>query len=305
MTDPILFDEAFMRKLEQLSLVVRRIKRGYFKGERRSLRRGQSVEFADYRNYVHGDDLRALDWNIYARLERPFIKLFEEEVDQTVHLLFDTSASMDWPLHSGSLLGQTAPENKWQFGRRLVAALGYIALTNNDRLYVAGLAGAGYLPWGPERRRQSIHRLLGFLSEQKATGSTDLAQSLRRYAQQAKRPGLLFLISDFLTTDEYLSGLSALQNRGHEIAILHLLSPDEIDPALSGDFQLQDVETGAQRDLTVNATMKKLYRQHFEAWQGEIQQFCQRRNINYALVSTDQPFEALILRHLRQRGFVR
>ena len=303
MSAPTLFDELFMRKLEQLSLAVRRIKRGRFKGERRSLRRGQAVEFADYRNYVQGDDLRALDWNIYARLERPFIKLFEEEVDQTVHLLLDASASMNWPLPAG--LGQPLEQNKWYYGRRLVAALGYIALSNSDRLYVAGLAAEGYTPWGPERRRQSIHRLLSFLAGYPAAGTANLSSILSYYAQKAKRPGLLFLISDFLAPDDYQAGLSALQSQGHEVAVLHLLSPDEIEPAFSGDFQLQDVETGLKRDLTINAVMKKLYRQHFTAWQEGIQQFCQRRNINYALVSTKQPFEELLLYYLRQRGFVR
>ena len=304
MTEPILFDEPFMRKLEQLSLVVRRVKSGHYKGERRSTRRGQSVEFADYRNYVRGDDLRALDWNIYARLERPFIKLFEEEVDQTVYLLIDASTSMDWP-PSANPLTPISPENKWYFGRRLLAALGYIALTNNDRLHLAGLNGSDYRPWGPERNRRATHRLLSFLADLPAQGETNLARSLSRYAQQAKRPGLLFLISDFLTADDYQAGLSALQNRGHELAVLHLLSPDEIDPVLSGDFQLQDIETGQQRDITVNTGMTRLYQQQFAAWQGELEQFCRRRNINYALVSTQQSFEGLILRYLRQRGFVR
>lgn len=304
MSDALLFDEPFMRKLEQLSLVVRRIKSGHLKGDRRSNRRGRSVEFADYRNYVRGDDLRALDWNIYARLERPFIKLFEEEIDQTVYLLIDTSASMDWP-PSNNPLEQTSSENKWHFGRRLLAALGYIALTNSDRLYVAGLSGQSYIPWGPERSRRAAHRLLRFLAEQPAQGETHVVQSLTRYAQQAKRPGLVFLISDFLTSDDYQAGLSALQNRGHEVSVLHLLSPDEIEPALSGDFQLQDVETGLQRDMTINATMARLYRQQFDAWQGGLQQFCQRRNMNYAFVSTQQSFEQVILHFLRQRGFVR
>ncbi|MFQ5577375.1 MAG: DUF58 domain-containing protein, partial [Anaerolineae bacterium] len=181
MSLPLLFDEPFMRQLEQLSLVARRIRSGHFRGERRSAKRGQSVEFADYRNYVRGDDLRALDWNIYARLERPFIKLFEEEVDQTVHILFDASASMDWP--------PRPPEHhKWTYARRLAAALGYIALAANDRLTVAGLAEEGPVVWGPERRRQSVHRLLGFLSEFSAAGQTRLPAALTRYAGQAKRP---------------------------------------------------------------------------------------------------------------------
>jgi uncharacterized protein (DUF58 family) len=302
----ILFDESFMRKLEQLSLIARRIRSGYVRGERRSTKRGQSIEFADYRHYVRGDDLRALDWNIYARLERPFIKLFEEEVDQTVHLLFDASASMDWPAHP--------PEyHKWTYARRLVAALGYIALAGHDRLYVAGLNADQSNTWGPERRRQSIHRLLGFLSNYPASGETRMNQVLTHYAQQTKRPGLVFLLSDFFipflegegVRGGYQSGLSALQYQGHEITILHLLSPDEVNPLLSGDFQLQDVETKVKQDITINATVKKLYRQQFTAWQGELEQFCRRRDLNYALITTDQPFEALILRYLRQRGFVR
>ena len=121
------------------------------------------------------------------RLERPFIKLFEEEVDQTVHLLIDASASMDWP-QTANFSGQSSPQNKWTYGRRLLAALGYIALTNQDRLYVAALDEAGFSPWGPDRRRHSIHPLLGFLSDKAANGTTSLAQSLTRYAQQAKRP---------------------------------------------------------------------------------------------------------------------
>ncbi|HHJ06370.1 MAG TPA: DUF58 domain-containing protein [Anaerolineae bacterium] len=301
MTNDALFDEAFMRKLEQLSLVARKIRSGKFRGERKSAKRGQSVEFADYRNYTRGDDLRALDWNIYARLERPFIKLFEEEVDQTVHILFDASASMDWPLNR-------AEHNKWIYARRLVASLGYIALANNDRLYVSALSEDKSAVWGPERRKQSIHRLLGFLAKYPAAGQTRLSPSLTRYAQQAKRPGLLFLISDFLTnnaSDSYESGLSALQYRGHEVAVLHLLSPDEIAPSLSGDFQLQDVESGAKQEITVNATMKKLYRQQFTVWQGELEQFCRKHNINYALVASDKPFERLMLRYLRRRGFVK
>ncbi|RME47886.1 MAG: DUF58 domain-containing protein [Caldilineae bacterium] len=295
---PLLFDEAFLRKLERLSLVARRARSGYFRGERRSTRRGQSVEFADYRNYVRGDDLRALDWNIYARLERPFIKLFEEEVDQTVHILFDASASMDWPPHP-------AEHHKWNYARRLAAALGYIALANHDRLTVAALSGDAFTPWGPERRRRSIHRLLAFLSDLPAAGQTRLVPALTRYAGQTKRPGLLFLLSDLLTPEDLRPGLSTLQYRGHEIALLHLLSPDEVTPSLAGDLQLQDVETAARQDITINATVKTLYRQKFDAWQGEIEGFCRQRGIHYTLLTTDRPFETLVLHFLRQRGFVR
>lgn len=296
--DPLLFDVSFMHRLEQLALVARRIRSGQFRGEKRSSRRGQSVEFADYRNYTPGDDLRSLDWNIYARLDRPFIKLFEEEIDQSVHILLDASGSMDWPT-------RPTDHHKWTFARRLAAALGYIALANHDRLHVAGLTAESPVVWGPERHRRSIHRLLGFLSEFQSVGETHLTPALTRYAQRVKRPGLLFLLSDFLTAEDYQTGLSALQHHGHEITILHLLSPDEIEPALSGDFRLEDIETDAAQDITVNATMKELYRRQFENWQGDLSTYCRRRNINYALIPTDQPFEALLLQHFRQRGLVR
>lgn len=305
MSDPILFDPAFLQRLERLALVVRRIKRGYLKGERRSRRRGQSVEFADYRNYVPGDDLRALDWNIYARLEKPFIKLFEEEVDQTVHILVDASGSMDWPPAGAELVGERSPYNKWHYARRLAAALGYIALSNQDRLYVAGLSEDRFRRWGPERNRQSVHKLLAFLSGYESGGLTSLTAALDRYARQARRAGLLFIISDFLSDDDLQAGLSALQYRGHEITLLHLLSPDEIEPTLGGDLQLVDVESGIRRDISINSTMLALYRQHFVAWQEGLAQLCHRRGINYALIGADHPFDELILRHLRQRGFVR
>ncbi len=295
---PSLFDESFLRKLEQLSLIARRVRRGQFRGERRSTRRGQSVEFADYRNYVRGDDLRALDWNIYARLERPFIKLFEEEVDQTVHILLDASGSMDFPASPPAY-------HKWNYARRLAVSLGYIALANHDRLFTASLTAADLRLWGPDRRRQAVHQLLEFLGDAPASGETHLAAALTRYARQVKRPGLLFVISDFLTVDPYRDGLRALLQRGHEITLLHLLSPAEIEPTLVGDFQLCDVETDATQDVTINATLSKLYRQHFEAWQQDLAQFCGKRNIHYALISTDLPFEQIILQYLRRRGWVR
>jgi len=297
LTSP-LFDEAFLRKLEHLSLVARRIRRDSFRGDRRSRRRGQSIEFADYRNYVRGDDLRALDWNIFARLERPFIKLFEDEIEQSVHILLDASGSMDWP-------PSPAEHHKWRFARRLAASLGYIALAGHDRLFVAGLSGEQVAGWGPHRRRRALHPLLTFLDDLPAQGETRLGTALTRYAGQTKRPGLLFVISDFLTADPYQAGLSALQSAGYETIVLHLLSPDEVNPALAGDVQLRDVESGQTQDASVNSTLTRLYREQFAAWQADLTATCARWGINYAQISTDVPFEQVILQHLRRRGWLR
>jgi uncharacterized protein (DUF58 family) len=292
-----LFDETFMRRLERLSLVTRRVRTGRAQGERRSTKRGSSVEFADYRNYTPGDDLRRLDWRIYARLERPFIKLFEEEEDQTVHLVLDASASMDWP-------EADRPLNKWDFSRKLAAALSYMALTGGDRVTLSHLGQAGHHTWGPRRGRRHIHDLLNHLSTLTAAGPTDLNAALRRVAMARHRPGLLFLISDFFSPAGYETGLAALGRAGYEINILHLLSPDEIEPDLTGDLRLHDVETGQAQDISLNPTLRTLYRQRFQAWQTTLERACFSRDINYVMLNTSLTFDAVILGHLRRRGLV-
>jgi uncharacterized protein (DUF58 family) len=293
-----LFDETFMRRLERLSLVARRVRAGRGRGERRSTKRGASVEFADYRDYRPGDDLRRLDWRVYARLERPFIKLFEEEEDQTVHLVLDASASMAWP-------EAETERNKWHFGCKLIAALGYIALAGGDRLTVSLLRDSASHTWGPHRGRGRIHGLLEQLAGTTAGGSTELNGALRQLAMARLRPGLLFLISDFFAPTGYEPGLAALGQSGHEINILHLLSPDEVDPGLAGDLRLTDVETGQSQEITIDPAMRRLYRQRFAAWRDGLERHCFGRDMNYVTLETSLAFDAVILGFLRQRGLVR
>jgi uncharacterized protein (DUF58 family) len=295
---PPLFSETFLRRLERVSLIVRRIRSGHNKGERRSHKRGSSVEFADYRNYSPGDDLRRLDWRVYARLERPFIKLFEEEEDQTIHLVADASGSMNWPEGEAEL-------NKWNFSRKLAAALGYIALASGDRLTVSQLSQGRHDQWGPYRGRGQVHNLLHHLSSLVAGGPTDLNAALRHLALAKHRPGLLFLITDFFSPGGYEQGLAALGNAGYEINILHLLSPDEMEPDLLGDLRLHDVETGETQEVTLDPGLHWLYRQRFEAWRDAIESYCFSRNINYLTLSSSLVFENVMLGYLRQRGFVR
>ena len=163
----MILEESFLRRLEQLSLVARRMRAGQTAGERRSTKRGASVEFADYRDYVQGDDLRRVDWNIYARLDRPFIKLFEEEEDLAVCVLLDGSGSMDWGSELGN--GGSGELNKWLYARRLAASLAYVALTSGDRLAVASLQSpTSDLPFGPVRGRGHALRLFQWLDELEA-----------------------------------------------------------------------------------------------------------------------------------------
>jgi uncharacterized protein (DUF58 family) len=292
-----LFDETTLHKLEQLTLVAERVRVGVMKGDRRSRKRGTSIEFADYRNYTKGDDLRRLDWNVYARLERPFIKLLEEEEDLSVHLLVDGSASMDWP--------EAGDEHKLSYALRLAGALGHIALTSGDLLTVTLLNSGGNQKWGPFRGQQNSLRLLQFLETGQAAGITDLNQSLRRYAQRASRPGLLFLLSDLLSPNGFQDGLNALQSRGYEVGLIHVLSPDEVDPPISGDLKLVDLETGQDAEITLDATTLDQYRQRLQEWQTETAVHCASRAIHYIPLTTSTPWEQIVMQTLRLKGVIK
>ncbi len=326
-----LFDADFMRKLERLSLISRKLKAGQLKGERRSPRRGQSVEFADYRTYTHGDDLRRVDWNAYARMERLFIKLYQEEEDLTVHILLDASKSMDWgdpnavtltapvaPVDKGTATNTSGPvvkqaegidtrgQNKLVYSKRVAAALGYISLSNLDRLSVTAFSKAGLQRFSAVRGKGHAVSLLRFVAGVRAEGETDLDLLLRQYASQAKYPGLLFVLSDCLVEGGGIEGLKALQAAGHEVHLLHILAPAEVNPelALLGDLRLRDIETGATQEVSIESGILDLYREKFREWQGGIEGFCRRRGINYLQVTTDMPFEDMVLQYMRQRGVV-
>jgi uncharacterized protein (DUF58 family) len=292
-----LFDEKTLRKLEKLTLVASRVRAGVMKGERRSTKRGTSIEFADYRNYARGDDLRRLDWNIFARLERPFIKLLEEEEDLAVHLLIDASESMNWPHESDE-------QNKFRFAQRVLAGLAYISLGTGDQLTVAELGGQKTV-WGPYRGRGYTFSLLDFVGKMKTAGETDLSGDLKSYALHGSRPGLCLLISDLLSPTGYQDGIAALQGRGYEVGLIHVLSPDEVQPQLSGDLQLIDVETEIAQNVSVDTAMHDLYIQRLLAWRDEIGVNCLRRGVHYATVETSTPWEELILFELRRLGVVR
>jgi uncharacterized protein (DUF58 family) len=302
-----LFDESTLRKLEQLTLVAERVRVGVMKGDRRSRKRGTSIEFADYRNYTKGDDLRRLDWNVYARLERPFIKLLEEEEDLAVHLLIDASASMNWPDENNqqSIINSQQSTNKLVYGLQLAGALGHISLTSGDLLTASLLHSGGDRHWGPHRNQQNSLRLLQFLETGAAGGVTDLNLSLRNYALYGRRPGLLFLISDLLSPNGYQDGLNALQSRGYEVGLIHLLSPDEVEPPVSGDLKLVDVETGQDAEITLDPTTLNQYRERLREWQSEIANYCAGRGVHYIPVTTDLPWEQLVMQTLRIKGVVK
>lgn len=309
-TEP-LFDEPFLRKLERLAVLSRQTMAGQMQGERRSPKRGQSVEFADFRPYTPGDDFRRIDWNAYARLERFFLKLFVEEEDLTVHLLLDTSRSMDW--------GQP---DKLRYAQRAAGALGYVALAGLDRVTVTALGtkdrkdgNLGYL--APHRGKGQAMTLFAFLQSLTAQGHINLGTRLQAYAAASTRPGPLILFSDLFDTTPQsdnsgtfrsstcADGLNALAARGFEVTILHILAPDEVKPDLSGDLKLLDSETKAAVEITADYDLLQRYHDGLAAWQEELRRFCGAWGMHYVQVETSVPLEELLFAWLRRQGVLR
>jgi uncharacterized protein (DUF58 family) len=288
--DPTVFDESFLRQLERLLVLMRSPVRGGLKGGRRSVKRGQSVEFADYRDYALGDDLRQLDWNVYARLERLFVKLFIEEEDVTVTLLIDASASM------------TAGEpSKLVFAKRAAAALGYIGLASEDRVTVSALAGRVSRRRASMRGSGRIFRLLADLSAiEAADGPTDLVAAARHAAAQLHGKGVVILLSDLLdpTADKVIRELAAT---GSELIVLHVLSPDELDPRLEGDLRLVDVETGEGVDVTVDLPTLDAYKARLAAWKAAFADLAAKRRASYVDLPSDANLADLMFNELRRR----
>jgi uncharacterized protein (DUF58 family) len=301
----LLLPEPIRRRLDGLLLMAKQIRSGSMKGERRSVKRGTSIEFADYRNYVPGDDLRKLDWNVYARLEKPYIKLLEDEEDLAVHILLDTSASMNWPNASEAEAGGNPEHNKLRFAQRICAALAYISLTTGDRLMLNAMSDSGTNFFGPVRGKAQTVPMLRFAQRIAAQGMTDLNHTLRQYAIREKRPGLVFIVSDMFSPSGYSEGLNTLLGKGHEVCIIHLLSPDEIAPPVAGDLRLLDIETGAAQEITVDATMRSIYQQRLTSWLDAMRDDCARKGVHYIMVSTDTPYEKVLLFELRKLGIVK
>ena len=293
----MLFTESFLRKLERLSVMSRRAMSGQLQGERRSPKRGQSVEFADFRPYTPGDDFRRIDWNAYARLERFFLKLFVEEEDLTVHILVDVSRSMDW-----------GEPNKLEYALRAAGAMGYIALAGLDRVTVTTLGVAnsqnGHLGYfSPHRGKQSANALFTFLEAHlppASSSATPLAAELQSYAARVTQPGPLILISDLLDPAFEVSNLNPLAAKGFEITLLHTLSPDEMNPKLSGDLKLLDSESGAEVEITADYDLLQRYRNGLSDWQAELRRFCGARGMHYVPVETSIPLEELLFAWMRQ-----
>jgi uncharacterized protein (DUF58 family) len=282
------FTPEFLAQLERLTLASRRTFRGRVKGERRSPRKGQSVEFSDYRPYGIGDDLRYVDWNIYGRLDRLHVKLFVDEEDLCVHLLVDASNSMDF-----------GRPTKLRYAARVAAALGFVGLVSLERVGVGVLREKVSEGWPPTRGRNQFVALVDFLAGLRAGGATSLNHGLANYAMRAREPGLVVLFSDLLDPAGFEPGVRALLERRFEVHIVHVLTPEELHPTLAGDLRLHDSETSEMREITVDGDALRGYRQRLGQFLERVEGFCRSAEIGYRRVTTEMPAEEFVLSHLR------
>ena len=287
------FDSEFLKKLEYLYIISKKIFAGRIKAERRSTRRGVSVEFADYRNYTAGDDFRYIDWNAFARLDELLLKLYEEREDLHIYFLVDASRSMTY----GEL-------PKLMYAKRVAAALAYIGLSNLDRVSISAFTDADTNRLPTERGKGKIFTVLDFLDGIDGTGETNLERSFRNFVHTTKRRGLIVLISDLFDPSGFADGLNVLKFQKHDLFVIHIVDEKETNPELLGDYHLVDVETDELRPVTINESHLKRYKALFQKYCDDLDRYCIQREIGLVRTTTQSPFEELILRIFRMGGFV-
>ncbi len=293
-----------LRRLEQFQLIAARRAKSSAKGERRSRARGQSVEFADYRNYVLGDDLRYLDWNLFGRLDRLFLKLYEEERELPVRIFLDASESMAFGLPA-----------KFDFARQIAAAIGYVALCGFDRVsvhvfpepqavqeselagYTHQMAIRGALR-GVRGKKSSL-QYFSNLTALRVGGVADFNSAMKRGVLESRQAGVAVVLSDFLDPAGYEPGLMALVGRGFQVNAIQILSPEELDPSTFGDLRLVDSETGNLQEVTFGRYRLAAYRQSVANYVQRLREFCQARGAHFFSISSGEPIEDLLLRQLR------
>jgi uncharacterized protein (DUF58 family) len=294
-----LLDPEFIQKLERLSINSNRLFPGKVKGEKRSPRRGSSVEFADFREYTPGDDLRYVDWKAYARLERLFLKLFVEEEDLSIHMLLDASQSMLYPVET-----PVGKMTKFDYARKIAAALAYVGLIRYDRVHVAGFSQSLGRRVPVLRGRESVPTLFRYLEEISAGGRTDFVHALRNYAARYASPGVCVVLSDFFDPN-WERGVRALLSQRFQVVLLQVLAPEEVEPNFVGDLRLVDAETGEAREVSITPTVLENYREAFDRFCTSLAELSAKHGMAYIQATTDTPIEDLLLKTLRTAGLLK
>jgi uncharacterized protein (DUF58 family) len=290
-----LFDDRFLKTLEHLHMVSRKVFAGNLRAERRTRKVGSGIEFADHRTYARGDDFRYIDWNLYGRLDKLLLRLFEEEEDLYIYILVDVSDSM--------AIGTPLP--KLHYAMQVGAALTYVGLANLDRVAVMPFAGKLIDRLPPSRGKNRIFRVFEFLRQCDIGGQTDLAECMKTFVGQNKRRGLAVLISDFYDPVGFEQGLNTLRYNKFEPFVLQVYDKREAEPQLHGDLALVDCETGDTREVTVSRSLLEAYQREHERYCKELEAYCTKYAMAFFRTHTSIPFDELVLRIFRSGGFLR
>jgi uncharacterized protein (DUF58 family) len=287
-----LFDSDFLKKLEYLSLVSRRVFRGQLLAQRRTMQLGGGIEFADHREYTPGDDFRYLDWNVFARHDELLLKRFQEEEDLHVYLLLDCSRSMAF-----------GDPPKFDYARQVAAALGYIALADLDRVAVVAFAGDIVADFPLARGKGRILAMIKFLEGLECQGATtNLARVVRNFVHRGQRRGLAVVLSDLFDPNGFQQGLDLLRHHRHEPHVVQIFDRREAEPAIKGDVELVDVESATIRKVTITERNLRQYRRIFQEFLESVRHYCNTYGIGGTLAATEIPFDELLLRMMRAAG---
>jgi uncharacterized protein (DUF58 family) len=287
------FDAEFLKKLERLRIVAKRLSWATAKGEHASSRKGFSLEFADYRRYQRGDDLRYVDWNVYRRLERLLLKVFTAEEEMNIYLLIDVSRSM----------GQGNPR-KIDYAKKTAAALSYIGLKNLDRVGGASFSSTLHPPLALGRGRNQVLKLFRYIEGLSSAGETNLRATVESFGRLFHHPGLVIIISDLFDPDGWRSALEELASKKHQLLVIHIVNEQEVHPKALGDVALVDVEGGRERKFFLDEELVRRFERELQAYFGEIEALCASRRIDYVRTTTDVPFDEFVLQTLRQASSV-
>lgn len=287
--DSLFLDSEFLKKLEYLAFLSKRIRKGSMRGEHFTYKKGSSLEFRDHRSYNPGDDFRYIDWNVYSRLRKLFVKLFAAEEDLTINILVDTSSSM-----------ADSKSEKLTYAKKLAAALGYIGLSNLERVGLVSFQSKIESSLPAIRRKNQSFGMFNFLSTLEADGGTELNKVLLNFASKTKRPGLMIIISDFMDPDGMKEGILSLIYNKYDIVLLHVLSEEEISPSISGNSKLTDSETGTFEAINIDKHILGIYQKELRKYLSELENFSLQHGLEYMRTSTSIPFDEVILKYLRQ-----
>jgi uncharacterized protein (DUF58 family) len=280
---PTLFDSEFLKKLEYLNLIARRLVFGRRQAFRQSVKKGASIEFKDFREYSPGDDPRSVDWMAYARLGQLFVKLYRQEEELDLWILLDTSGSMDF-----------GDPNKFDHARRIAAALAYIGMANMDSASIVPFADGLGEGRTRLRGRGNIFRLLTWLEALKPGGATNLETTVQRFLSTVRKQSLVVILSDFYGLERARPALDRLRYFKHQMHIIQLIAPWEREPPIRGELRLVDVESGGHEDLTITDSMLKRYKKAFEQQAEDLRRYSMRYSIGFDQAHSDVAFDEFL-----------